>query len=151
MQLFGKTGGEVKPGYADTLKWYYRRTKNPQDKERCLKLLTKIELQKESEKQQTLKRSRPKTAPKTLSTVSKPHQKSSSKTPTPPQSKTATQDSSERKESKTSYQKQLAASQRLSRPKTVKIRFEQESSTKENLQARPKSAMADIGKKITLT
>ena len=146
MQLYGSTGGELRPGYADTLKWYYRRAKSSQDKEYCLKLLTKLELQKHSERQQRQSKSnRPQTALKSVSIKPKFFEKP--KASTPPQEKAGAQKNEEKKkEVKTTYQQQLAASQRLSRPKTVKYSLEEKPSTTESLKTRPKSAMADLGK-----
>ena len=155
-QLHGAIGGELRPGYADTLKWYYRRAKSSQDKEHCLKLLTKLEVQKRAEKQQRLsKEKRPKTASLQVSAKPKSSEKQveKPKIPTPPQEKLKTKEAEEKiKETKTTtYQQQLAVSQRLSRPKTVRYSVEQQKQSTETLQKRPKSAMADIGKPSTCT
>jgi len=143
----------LRPGYADTLKWYYRRAKSSQDKEYCLKLLTKLELQKQSEQKQPHSKSkRPETAPlKQVTTQPKSSQKLTEKpkAPTPPhQDKPKTREAEKKKERKTTttYQQQLAFSQRLSRPKTVRYCVEQKNQSNETQQKRPKSAMADLGK-----
>ena len=143
-QLHGLTGGELKPGYSDTLRWYYRKARHPQDKQHCLKLLTKLEIQKTQKQQQSSQLRRPQTAPKQLDVQKTNQQKLSVSRSANHQQTTHQLEVGKHTEAKSSYQKQVEASQRLSRPRTVKYKFEK--TTVDTAQVRPKSAMANLGK-----
>nr|XP_002120589.1 testis-expressed protein 26 isoform X1 [Ciona intestinalis]XP_018670392.1 testis-expressed protein 26 isoform X2 [Ciona intestinalis] len=127
-KLHGETGGTLKQGYSDTVKWYYRRAKNPKDKAHCIKLLARYELAKEDHH-------RPSTAP-VSSRKQQDFRKTTFQEPKPPCKSEA-------------YQKQLNSIQRLSRPKSSRPASSKHyvQHRKTSFVTRPTSAMADIGRR----
>lgn len=134
-QLLTDAGGEIKADYAKALSWYKKRATNVKDKEHCSRLLSQLK-QKDSQ-------SRPKTAP-----IKARHYKPPGiAVPKPPLAA---------KTHKSAYQKQLDSVNRLSRPSSARPRTatppaayrRQVDKTQEYKHLpRPKSAMADLGKR----
>ncbi|XP_039265884.2 uncharacterized protein LOC120341444 [Styela clava] len=163
-QLHGETGGNVQPQFSDTLKWFYKRTVNPKDKEHCLRLLAQIELKGEEVNKakasfqptcgsatggERVTSKRPSSAKVPANRVGfathvgrpksafqeKKSLREFSKTDEEPNLKNDLKE-------KSSYQKQKESIHRLSRPKTTNLANNQQHSDH-----RPKSAMAAIGGK----
>jgi len=132
-QLVTDAGGDIKPEYAKQLAWYQKRATNIKDKEHCARLLSQL---KQGDKQ-----GRVKTAP-----IKAQHYKPTGiAVPKPPKPPSAT-----RKQS--AYLQQKSSVDRLSRPKTASqagktYRRPVDKTQEYKYQPRPKSAMADLGKR----
>jgi len=148
-QLHCQTGGVLQPKFEDTLKWYYERTTNQQDKERCLDLLSKFQQKKKGDVK-TVGR------PSTAQGLQRQHQhiqadaKSRPKSARPDSGKDQPPATAEIKTKKSAYQRQVEFVNRLSRPQTaksdsLKYRISYDRSQEYKACPRPKSAMANLG------
>ncbi|XP_076816528.1 uncharacterized protein LOC143462296 isoform X2 [Clavelina lepadiformis] len=152
-QLYGNTGGVLKPGFSETLKWYHKRTKNPKDREYCAKLLYQLEGDNSKPQSKSSKPRRVQSAAPRSNGVSFDLTKREKNPPRPPkdsqQIATAKKSVPQADERKLAYQSQLNSVNRLSRPKTAKAAVRPPTTEKSVCRntTRPKSAMANIGRR----